>query len=60
MVGLNKINAKNKREQRRRNHIARDLESSKYHQRVIPDRRRIGNEEGGKYYLIERYLDDDE
>lgn len=32
--GMNKYDAKQRREQRRRNHIAYDLGSSKYRQRV--------------------------
>lgn len=36
MVGINKYTEKERREQRRRNHIARDLKTSKYHQRVVP------------------------
>ncbi len=33
--GINRYEGKDKRRQRRRNHIARDLHKSKYHQRVI-------------------------
>lgn len=40
MGGMNKVDPKLRREQRRRNHIARDLHKSKYHQRVIEDKRR--------------------
>lgn len=40
MVGINKYSEKERREQRRRNHIARDLKTNKYHQRVIPDGRK--------------------
>lgn len=35
MVGLNKYSDKKKREMRRRNHIARDLRTRKYHQRRV-------------------------
>jgi hypothetical protein len=59
MVGLHKFDGKNKREQRRRNHVARDLATPKYHQRIIPDRKRIDNDDG-TFYLDERYYDDDE
>lgn len=59
MTGLNKFDEKNKREQRRRNHVARDLLTPKYHQRVVPDRKRIDNEDGSCYF-VERYLDEDE
>jgi hypothetical protein len=59
MVGLHKFIAKEKRAQRRRNHIARDLLTPKYHLRVVPDKRRTDNEDG-TFYLTERYYDDDE
>lgn len=59
MVGLNKFDEKNKREQRRRNHVARDLATSKYHQRIIPDKKRIDNADG-TFYFDERYYEDDE
>jgi hypothetical protein len=59
MVGLHKFSDKEKREQRRRNHIARDLLTPKYRQRVVPDRKRIDNDDG-TFYLDERYYDDDE
>jgi hypothetical protein len=59
MVGLHKFTDKEKRAQRRRNHIARDLLTPKYHPRVVPDKRRVDNEDG-TFYLIERYYDDDE
>lgn len=59
MVGLHKFEGKEKREQRRRNHVARDLLTPKYHQRVVPDKKRIDNEDG-TYYLVERYFDEDE
>ena len=58
MVGLHKFEGKNKREQRRRNHVARDLLTPKYRQRIVPDRKRIDNEDGS-YYLDERYYEDD-
>jgi hypothetical protein len=35
MAGLNKYSDKQKREQRRRNHIARDLRTPKYRQKRI-------------------------
>lgn len=35
MAGLNKFGDKRKREQRRRNHIARDLRTKKYRKQVI-------------------------
>lgn len=40
MTGLNKYSDKMKREQRRRNHVARDLRTPKYKQRVIEKRRK--------------------
>lgn len=59
MVGLNKFEVKDKRAQRRRNHIARDLLTPKYHQRIIPDRKKVENADG-TFYLDERYYDDGE
>ena len=51
MTGLNKYDEKLKRRERRRNHIARDLSSNLYRQRVIPDRRRkFINTEDEVYY----------
>lgn len=62
MSGLNKYDAKQRRLERRRNHIARDLASSKYRQRVIPSARRIRQiEEGdGVFYEDVRYDELDE
>lgn len=45
MTGLNKYSEKEKRSQRRRNHIARDLATPKYHQRVM-QRKRVETEHG--------------
>lgn len=59
MVGLHKFTGKEKREQRRRNHVARDLATPKYRPRVVPDRKRIDNEDG-TFYLDERYFEDNE
>lgn len=39
MPGLSKYDTKAKRAQRRRNHVARDLATDKYHQRVVLDKR---------------------
>lgn len=55
--GLNKYEGKDKRRQRLRNHIAKDLRTgTKYHPRIIPDRK--------KKYLLENeefgYFDEDE
>lgn len=58
MVGLHKFTDKEKREQRRRNHVARDLAIPKDHQRVIPDRKRVDNDDG-TFYLDERYFEDE-
>ena len=56
MTGLNKFDEKERRKQRRRNHIARDLALPKYHQRVIPDKRRAD-----RFYEEEiEYHDNDE
>lgn len=40
MTGLNKFSDKDRRRQRLHNYVARDLASPKYHQRVIPDKKR--------------------
>lgn len=40
MTGINKYSEKERREQRRRNHIARDLWSGKYPQQVVPNQRK--------------------
>lgn len=53
MVGINKYDEKERREQRRRNHIARDLIGSKYHQRILPNKERkrkwLNTEDEGYY-----------
>lgn len=36
--GINRYEGKDKRRQRRRNHVARDLHKNKYHQRVVKPR----------------------
>lgn len=40
MVGVNRFSDKERRKIRRRNHIAKDLQKSKYYQRVIPNKRK--------------------
>jgi hypothetical protein len=40
MTGINRYEGKDKRRERIRNHIVRDLRTSKYKQRVIPDKRK--------------------
>lgn len=40
MTGINKYSEKERREQRRRNHIARDLWSRKYSQQIVPNQRK--------------------
>ena len=50
MTGLNKFAEKDKRRQRLRNHIAKDLHSPKYHQRVLEGRRRVEGEDGEIYF----------
>jgi hypothetical protein len=39
MSGMNKFSEKDRRRVRRRNHIARDLQEPKYHQRVVEDKK---------------------
>lgn len=58
MTGLNKYDQKEKRKQRLRNHIAKDLASPKYRQRIL-ERKRTDNEDGS-YYFADRYYDEDD
>lgn len=37
--GINRYEDKDKQRQRRKNHVARDLAKSKYHQRVVKPKR---------------------
>jgi len=54
MTGINKYDAKDRRRQRRRNHIARDLK----YQRVVPSgRRKKQLEDDGVFYEDVRYDD---
>lgn len=56
--GINKYDQKERRLQRRRNHIARDLAGAKYRQRVVPSGRRIKRIEGSNdevFYEDVRY-----
>lgn len=39
MPGMNKYDTKERRLQRRKNHIVKDLHSLKYHQRIIEDKK---------------------
>lgn len=52
MTGLNKYSDKDKRRERLRNHIAKDLGSPKYHQRIV-ERRRYEGEDGEVYFDYE-------
>ena len=59
--GLNKFTEKERRKQRRQyehNHIAQDLDTPKYRQRVIPNRKRIDNDDGS-FYLADRYYEEE-
>jgi hypothetical protein len=58
MSGLNKFGDKDKRRERLRNHIAKDLHSPKYHQRIV-ERRRVEGEDGELYFL-DRYYDEED
>lgn len=40
MTGLNRYSEKDRRKQRRRNHIARDLRTAKYRPRVVPNKKK--------------------
>jgi len=57
MVGWRALDYKERRRQRRRNHIAKDLASGKYRQRVIPMRRRIDNDDGSFFFEEDYYVD---
>ncbi len=49
--GLNKYEGKDKRRQRMKNHVAKDLKTgTKYHQRIIPARK--------KKYILHPYTED--
>lgn len=39
MTGINRFDGKDKRRERMRNHMAKDLASTKYRQRVVPNRK---------------------
>lgn len=56
MTGLKKFEGKDKRRQRMRNHIAKDLRDNKYRQRILPDRRKKHLDEDERYF----YFDEDE
>jgi hypothetical protein len=56
MTGLNKLSEKEKRAQRRRNHIAKDLGTPKYRQRIV-ERKRVDGEEGS--FFADRYYEDE-
>lgn len=57
MSGLNKFDAKDKRRQRLHNHIAKDLASPKYHQRIV-ERKRYESEDGNVYF-VDQYEEDE-
>ena len=40
MSGIGKLPDKERRRQRRRNHVAKDLSDVKYHQRVVPSKKK--------------------
>lgn len=58
MPGLKKFGDKEKRKQRRNNHIARDLMTPKYRQRTV-ERKRIEDEDGNVHFR-NRYPEDNE
>lgn len=55
-MGLNKFSDKDRRRQRLRNHMAKDLASGKYRQRVI-DRKRVDSDDTDDYYFIDEYME---
>jgi hypothetical protein len=59
--GLNRYEGKDKRRQRMRNHIAKDLRENKFRQRVVPDRKKkFLLEENEGYYFQDEYETEDE
>ncbi len=65
MVGIGKLEGKDKRRERSRNHIAKDLKTDKYHQRVVPDGRRkkyiyVNGDHEDEHFFEEVYYDDDQ
>lgn len=38
--GMNSLDPKDRRRQRRRNHIVKDLKTDKYRQQIVPNKRR--------------------
>jgi hypothetical protein len=56
MTGLSKLDIKEKRAQRRRNRVARDLATDKYHQRVVPDKKRLNPETPWADEELDKYL----
>lgn len=59
MVGLNKYEGKARRQMRRsRKGAPADL-ANKFRERVIPNKRRIDNEDGS-FYLQDRYYDEED
>jgi hypothetical protein len=59
MVGLNKLEGKDRRRHRLRNHVAKDLMSPKYRQQVVPSRKRVDSEDDDSYYFTDEYEDDE-
>lgn len=55
MTGMQSFGRKEKREQRRRNHIARDLHTPKYKQRIKQgkkkDRRQVEENDDGYWFV---------
>lgn len=61
MPSLSKYEGKDRRRQRLRNHIARDLMSPKYRQRVVPmDRKRKDSENNDGTYWFEDTIDEED
>ncbi len=51
MVGFRALDYKKRREFRRQNHIAKDLKTDKYHQRVVPSKRRKSLNDSDEYFF---------
>ena len=56
MTGINRYDDKDRRKQRRRNHIAKDLRNTEFHMRRVESKKDTGE----KYKYWERYVIDEE
>jgi hypothetical protein len=60
MVSIKKLPEKERRKERRFNHIAKDLRSDKYRQQIVPDKHKKHKEEWNEYQdyeCIQKFLE---